>query len=52
MILVVRRRRKRQAYCAEMESYGARDVACRNMALAIVALHGGVKPPAPNPEAR
>ena len=44
MILGVRRRRKRQAFCAEMESYGFRDVAYRNMTLGIVALHSSVKP--------
>jgi len=31
-------------FCVEMESFGFRDVAYRNMTLGIVALHTGVKP--------
>jgi len=31
-------------FCAEMESYGFRDVGYRNMTLGIVALHEGTKP--------
>jgi len=33
-----------RAFCAEMEGYGFRDVAYRNLTLGIVALHSGSKP--------
>jgi demethylmenaquinone methyltransferase / 2-methoxy-6-polyprenyl-1,4-benzoquinol methylase len=35
-----------RAFCAEMESFGFRDVTYRNMTLGIVALHEGTKPDA------